>query len=56
MTVVLTFRNEGGKTRYTAKVHHWSITDREKHEQMGFHQGWGICTDQLAAVVAKLPA
>jgi uncharacterized protein YndB with AHSA1/START domain len=56
MTVVLTFGNEGGKTRYTAKVLHWSIADREKHEQMGFHQGWGICTDQLAAVVAKLPA
>ncbi len=56
MTVVLTFGNEGGKTRYTAKVLHWSIADREKHEQMGFHQGWGICTDQLAAVAAKLPA
>jgi uncharacterized protein YndB with AHSA1/START domain len=56
MTVVLTFGNEGGKTRYTAKVLHWSIADREKHEQMGFHQGWGICTDQLAAVVDKLPA
>lgn len=56
MTVVLTFGNEGGKTRYTAKVLHWSIADREKHEQMGFHQGWGICTDQLAAIAAKLPA
>ena len=29
-------------------------TDRETHEKMGFHQGWGICTDQLAALVAKL--
>jgi uncharacterized protein YndB with AHSA1/START domain len=23
-------------------------------EQMGFHQGWGVCTDQLAAFAATL--
>jgi uncharacterized protein YndB with AHSA1/START domain len=54
MTVVLTFEDEGGKTRYTARVSHWTVADRETHEKMGFHQGWGQCTDQLAAVVAKL--
>lgn len=31
----------GGKTRYTARVRHWSVTDREAHERMGFHEGWG---------------
>jgi uncharacterized protein YndB with AHSA1/START domain len=56
MTVVLTFEDVGGKTRYTATVHHWTVADRETHEQMGFHQGWGLCADQLAAVVAKLHA
>ena len=25
--------------------------DREAHEAMGFHQGWGQCADQLAAPV-----
>jgi uncharacterized protein YndB with AHSA1/START domain len=54
MTVVVTFEDEGGKTRYTARVGHWTVADRETHEKMGFHQGWGQCTDQLAAAVAKL--
>jgi len=54
MTVILTFEDEGGKTRYTARVRHWTVADREAHEQMGFHGGWALCTDQLAALVAKL--
>jgi uncharacterized protein YndB with AHSA1/START domain len=54
MTVILTFEDVGGKTRYTARVRHWSVADREAHEKMGFYQGWGQCTDQLAALVAKL--
>src|ERR1700722_19047780 len=54
MTVILTFEDEGGKTRYTARVRHWTVADRETHEKMGFHTGWGLCTDQLAALVAKL--
>jgi uncharacterized protein YndB with AHSA1/START domain len=53
MTVVLTFEDEdaGGKTRYTARVRHWTVEDRMAHEQMGFHAGWGQCADQLAALV-----
>jgi uncharacterized protein YndB with AHSA1/START domain len=54
MTVILTFEAVGGKTRYTARVRHWTVADREAHEKMGFHQGWGQCADQLAALVAKL--
>jgi uncharacterized protein YndB with AHSA1/START domain len=54
MTVVLTFEDEGGRTRYTARARHWTAADRETHEKMGFHEGWGQCTDQLAALVAKL--
>jgi uncharacterized protein YndB with AHSA1/START domain len=54
MTVILTFEDEGRKTRYTARVRHWTVADREAHEKMGFHQGWGQCADQLAALVAKL--
>lgn len=52
MTVTLTFEDVGGQTRYTARVQHWSAADREMHEKMGFHQGWGICADQLAALLA----
>ena len=54
MTLILTFEDEGGKTRYTARVRHWSVADREAHEKMGFHEGWGLCTDQLEALVAKI--
>lgn len=36
---------------YRARVLHWSVEDRERHEAMGFHQGWPICTEQLAALV-----
>ena len=53
MTVILTFEDEDGKTRYTARVRHWTAEDKETHEKMGFHQGWGICADQLTALVAK---
>jgi uncharacterized protein YndB with AHSA1/START domain len=54
MTVILSFEDEGGKTRYTARVSHWTVADREAHEKMGFHGGWGLCTDQLEALVAKI--
>jgi uncharacterized protein YndB with AHSA1/START domain len=54
MTVILTFEAEGGKTRYTARVRHWTVAAREEHEKMGFHAGWGRCTDQLAALVARI--
>jgi uncharacterized protein YndB with AHSA1/START domain len=55
MTVILTFEDEGaGKTRYTARARHWTVADREAHEAMGFHKGWGQCTDQLVGLVAKL--
>jgi len=54
MTVVLSFADEAGKTRYTARVYHWTQADRETHEKMGFHEGWARCTDQLAALAATL--
>jgi uncharacterized protein YndB with AHSA1/START domain len=50
-TFILTFKELGGKTEYSALVRHWTIADREAHEAMGFHQGWPIVTEQLAALV-----
>lgn len=52
MTGILTFEDVGGKTRYTARVLHWTVKDRDTHEQMGFHAGWNQCTDQLEKLVA----
>ncbi len=54
MTAVITFEKEGGKTRYTAKVNHWTVADREAHEKMGFESGWGIATDQMVAIAATI--
>jgi uncharacterized protein YndB with AHSA1/START domain len=54
MTAIITFEDEAGGTRYTARVRHWTAEDKATHEKMGFHQGWGLCTDQLAALAAKL--
>jgi len=54
MTVILTFEPAPGGTRYTARVRHWSAEDRKEHEEMGFHEGWGQCADQLAALAARL--
>ena len=54
MTVILTFDDLGGKTRYTARVLHWTAAAREQHEQMGFHQGWGQCADQLAELLKRM--
>ena len=54
MTAIVTFEDQGGKTLYTARALHWTVEDRETHEKMGFHQGWGICADQLEALASKL--
>ena len=53
-TCVLTFADEGGKTRYSARALHWSAEDSKAHEAMGFHVGWGIATDQLEALAKTL--
>ncbi len=53
-TCVLTFEEEDGKTRYTARALHWTAQDCKAHEDMGFHVGWGIATDQLVALAATL--
>ena len=54
MTGIITFEEEGGKTRYTARVLHWSTEDRQTHEKMGFRDGWSKATDQLEALVARI--
>lgn len=53
-TCELTFENVGGKTRYTARALHWTKDDRDAHEKMGFHEGWGMCATQLEEVAKTL--
>jgi len=54
MVATITFEPEGGKTRYTATVRHWSEADRRKHEEMGFYPGWGLCAEQLEALARTI--
>ena len=53
-TGILTFEDLGGKTLYTARARHWTAEDRDAHEKMGFHTGWGIATDQMTALAKTL--
>ena len=53
-TCILTFEDDAGQTRYTARARHWTAADCAAHEKMGFHAGWGVATDQLAALAASL--
>lgn len=53
-TAVVTFEDEGGKTRYRAVARHWTAADREAHEKMGFHEGWGQCATQLEELARTL--
>lgn len=53
-TGIITFEDEGDGTRYTARARHWTEADCKAHEEMGFHEGWGLCARQLAEVAAKL--
>jgi uncharacterized protein YndB with AHSA1/START domain len=54
MTAIMTFEEVDGKTKYTARACHWTEADREAHEKMGFHAGWAMCAEQLAALVARI--
>jgi uncharacterized protein YndB with AHSA1/START domain len=53
-TGILTFEDEGGQTRYAARARQWNAEDYAAHERMGIHEGWGIATNQLAALDATL--
>ena len=48
-TAVLSLAPHGAGTKYTAQVMHPDAAGRKKHEDMGFHEGWGKALDQLVA-------
>ena len=54
LTAIMTFAAEGNGTRYPARVLHRNAAYFRKHEEMGFHDGWGTTIDQLAAFVLRL--
>lgn len=50
----ISFAPQDGQTLYVARAGHWTLEAKRRHEQMGFHEGWGLCTEQLAAVAEGL--
>jgi len=55
MTAVVTFEDAGnGKTAYRAVALHKDAKDKETHEKMGFHDGWGTVAGQLEEFAKSL--
>lgn len=54
-TGVITFEDAGdGQTLYIARARHWTRESAEKHAQMGFQEGWGVCAEQMEALAKTL--
>lgn len=50
-TAIITLVPHGAGTKYTAQVKHADESSRQKHEQMGFHDGWGTVLEQMVDYV-----
>lgn len=49
-TAIISLESVGSSTKYTAVAMHADEATSQKHEQMGFHQGWGAALDQLVTL------
>ncbi|MFA6268067.1 MAG: SRPBCC family protein [Pseudolabrys sp.] len=50
-TAYLLLDGNGSRTRYTAIALHGTEEARDKHEKMGFHDGWGTVVTQMVAFI-----
>ena len=53
-TAMILLEAEGSQTKYTAIAIHGDEATSKRHEEMGFHQGWGAALDQLVALTRTL--
>jgi uncharacterized protein YndB with AHSA1/START domain len=53
LTAVITMRDHAEGTEYTAAALHRDVADRDRHEELGFQEGWGTVTGQLAELVER---
>ena len=53
-TGIVSMEPQGNGTRYTAIGMHADEATRERHEEMGFHSGWGKALDQLVAYMKSV--
>lgn len=54
LTAILTLEARGQGTRYRAVALHRDAAERQRHEEMGFHAGWGKALEQLVAYAKTL--
>lgn len=54
MTAIVSIEPHAEGTKYTAIALHKDEADRTRHEEMGFHEGWGKALDQLVEHVKSL--
>jgi uncharacterized protein YndB with AHSA1/START domain len=53
-TALISLEAHGSGTKYSALVLHGDEEARKKHEELGFHDGWGKAFDQLVTVVREM--
>lgn len=53
-TAIITMEDEGDGCRYTARVMHPDEATRDKHEEIGFFDGWNTVIGQLEEFAANL--
>ena len=53
-TAIITLEPVDGGTKYTAIAMHLDPAGAAQHARLGFHEGWGIATDQLMEVAQSL--
>lgn len=51
ITAIIAMKDHPDGTDYSAHVMHKSRDDRDKHVELGFHDGWGTVARQLADLV-----
>lgn len=56
LTAVIMLEPRGKGTRYVAVAIHRDEATRKRHEEMGFHEGWGKALDQLVALAKEMRA
>jgi len=52
-TAAITLEDHDGGTRYRALAMHGEAAMRDRHEAMGFQDGWGAAFDQLVAMIKR---
>jgi uncharacterized protein YndB with AHSA1/START domain len=53
-TAIILFEPHGQGTKYQAIAVHGDEASRDKHDTLGFQEGWGAALDQLVALAKQL--